>query len=261
MKALYLDGVGLMAPGLAGWEPSLPILSGARRYREESLPALKSNLLPANERRRTTQVIDIALYVAQEAMVQAGLENRQIRSVFASSEGDGEIIHKICSALTLQPISPTLFHNSVHNAPAGYWAIGTGCTLPSITLSVYDDSFSAGLLEAATLAEVESARVLLVVYDVPFPFPLSEKRRIHGPFATALLLSPERTPGSRGKLALRLASDGPEERLDERGLEALRTGNPAARGLPLLRAIARGEARRVILPYLSGRSLVVGFEP
>ena len=46
-------------------------------------------------------------------------------------------------------LSPTRFHNSVHNAPAGYWGIATGAHGPHrLRLCAYDASFAAGLLEA-----------------------------------------------------------------------------------------------------------------
>ena len=47
-------------------------------------------------------------------------------------------------------ISPTRFHNSVHNAAAGYWGIATGATAAANALCAYDASFGAGLLEALT---------------------------------------------------------------------------------------------------------------
>lgn len=263
MKALYVNGIGVLGPGLGGWRESAAILKGTRVYRYEPLPTLTANLLPANERRRTTQVIKLVLNVAQEAMAPADVEVQRVYSVFASSGGDYEVMDKICMALTLaeKPVSPIHFHNSVHNAPAGYWTIAATCSMPSLSLSAYDHSFSAGLLEAATQVLVERASVLLVAYDYPSTFPLAEKRRLYAPFATALLLSPARTTQSQAKLMVNLTSQDTEDRLDEAPLERLRTGNPAARSLPLLQAIARGSAHRVILPYLANRQLIVEAAP
>ena len=263
MKTVYLEGIGLLAPGLRGWWESVSILKGTSAYRYQDMPAFRSSLLPANERRRTTRVINLVLQVAQEAVAQAGVEAKQLYSVFASSEGDSEVIDKICTALTRAErlVSPTLFHNSVHNAPAGYWSIATGCTLPSTSLSAYDDSFSAGLLEAATLVLIEQAWVLLVAYDYPTPFPLSEKRGLYTPFATALLLNSRKTAQTWARLQLQALSHGVEDRLDQEHLERLRTGNPAARSLPLLRAIAAGAACDVVLPYSATHKLSVGLKP
>jgi hypothetical protein len=227
------------------------------------MPALVPGLLPPNERRRTTRVIRLALRVAEEALENADQDAAQVRVVLTSSAGDGEIIHKICSALLLpdRPVSPTDFHNSVHNAPGGYWSIATGCRQPSVSLSAHQHSFSAGLLEAATQVWVEQAPTLLVAYDHPPPFPLSEACPIEVPFATALVLMPAQTLCSQYRLELALTGDGGESRLADGRLEALRVTNPAARSLALLQALARRQPRQVMLPYLSGRRLGVSCYP
>ncbi len=47
---------------------------------------------------------------------------------------------------------PTKFHNSVHNAAAGYWTIATGCLKPYTSVSGYYFTYGEGLLEAASQA-------------------------------------------------------------------------------------------------------------
>lgn len=161
-----------------------------------------------------------------------------------------------------RPVSPTHFHQSVHNTPAGYWAIATGCMEPSLSLSAYDGSLVAGLREAAALAWTDQARVLLVVYDPPMPFPLAERRQIVAPFGVALLLNPAATASRLALLRLESgASEQAADRLEDEGLERLRAGNPAARGLPLLCAIARRAAGRVILSAGADVALRVEVEP
>jgi len=72
-------------------------------------------------------------------------------------------------------ISPTRFHNSVHNAPAGYWGIASGAMTPATVLCAHDASFGAGLLEALTQLAVdgslgfERGGTLLIAYDMPIP--------------------------------------------------------------------------------------------
>ena len=263
MNLLAVEAVGLMAPGLVGWTASQAVLAGQRSYVVEPMPATMATLLPANERRRITATIKLALQVAQEAMTQADLDAGTVPTIFASSGGDSEVLDKICTALTQpdRPVSPTHFHQSVHNTPAGYWAIATGCMGPSLSLAAYDGSFAAGLREAAALAWADQARVLLVAYDLPLPFPLAEHRKIVAPFAVALLLNPA-LPVNRLAL-LRLASGGdePADRLDDAGLERLRAGNPAARSLPLLCAMARRAATRVILSAGDSATLSVEVAP
>ena len=127
---IRLRGLGVMAPGLPGWKAAAPILREGAGYRPEPLSKLVPQMLPANERRRTTATIKLALEAGAEAM---GDDGAAPAAVFASSDGDLDIVHLLCSALALpeRAVSPTHFHNSVHNAPAGYWSIASGNTLPS----------------------------------------------------------------------------------------------------------------------------------
>ena len=56
--------------------------------------------------------------------------------MFASTYGDLAITDYMCSTLAKAPmtLSPTRFHNSVHNAAAGYWSIATACRQPYCAL-------------------------------------------------------------------------------------------------------------------------------
>ncbi len=263
MNTLQVEGVGLMAPGLAGWPNGRAVLAGARPYVSEAIPTAIAALLPANERRRTTATVKLALQVAQEAALHADIAPNTTPTVLASSGGDSEVLDKICAALTLpdRPVSPTHFHHSVHNTPAGYWSIATRCAAASLSLSAYDDSFAAGLMEAAALAWMDRTRVLLVAYDLPPPFPLSECREIVAPFAVALALNPAPTGRRLATLRLTRNAERSASRLDDPPLEALRLGNPAARSLPLLRAIAHSIASRVTLSTGESGGLELEIEP
>ncbi len=266
MNGLSVESIGLMAPGLIGWPASQAVLTGEQPYAADPIPAALGTLLPANERRRTTATVKLALQVAQEAMSNdAGAVRHAlgVHTVLASSGGDSEVLDKICTALTQpdRPVSPTQFHHSVHNTPAGYWAIATGSTLPSLSLSAYDGSFAAGLREAAALAWMEQARVLLIAYDLPLPFPLSERRTITAPFAVALLLNPLDIPHRLALLRFPRETGGSATTLENPALDALRWGNPAARSLPVLCAIARRLVQRVVLPVGEGECLTVEVQP
>ncbi len=262
MNPLYLEAISLRAPGLAGWEESQAVLLGEQPYRAEAMPKSTVILLPANERRRTTATIKLALQVAQEALAQTHVDAQMVCTVLASSGGDSSVVHAICTALLQpdRPVSPTQFHHSVHNTPAGYWSIATGCKLPSTSLSAYDGSFVAGLREASTLALAEMKPVLLIAYDLPLPFPLSAQRRIIAPFAVALLLNPVATKQRLALLRLHLDTTGSACTLNDMALEQLRIGNPAARCLPLLQGIAQQTAQSVRLDAGHGTVLSVEIE-
>ncbi|MDB5969851.1 MAG: hypothetical protein JWQ90_2301 [Hydrocarboniphaga sp.] len=255
--AIYVQAIGLAAPGLPNWAEARALLRGERAYVAGELPPYQPQLLPANERRRAGGAVRLAFRAAEDAMQNGVFAPKDLATVFASSDADTPVIHRICSALAepARMVSPTDFHNSVHNAAAGYWSIATACAKPSTSLSAWDWSFAAGLLEAFTWA-ADGAEVLLVAYDIALPAPLLERRPIAGPFATALVLSARATPGCIARIAMSIG-DGSADTIAEAGLEALRVGNPAARALPLLQALARGIAGEVLLPTVGDRVLRV----
>ena len=258
----YLDGIGLIGPGLDNWPMARPILAGTVPYESRPITVAAPQSLPPAERRRTGLAIKVALAVAQEACATGQLDARQLAAVFSSSGADNDNCDALCKVLASDDrhISPTRFHNSVHNAPAGYWGIASGAMTPATVLCAHDGSFGAGLLEALTQVAVEGWGTLLVTYDTPYPEPLHAKRPLPSAFGIALALMPERSTQSLARIELSLADDAPDA-LSEPELEMLRRTIPAARGLPLLQAVARGEACRVVLDYLAPLSLAVTIEP
>jgi len=153
-------------------------------------------------------------------------------------------------------ISPTRFHNSVHNAAAGYWGIATGAMATSSVLGAYDASFGAGLLEALTQVVVDNTRCILLACDTPYPEPLYSARPIPDAFGIALVLAPQRSAQSLAQITVSLTDAG-ADRLGDAALEALRVAVPAARGLPLLRAIVLRQDRCMVLDYLDNTRLAV----
>ena len=191
------------------------------------------DMLSAAERRRSSPSARLAMMAAQDAFRAGGLRGDEIATVFASSDGDGAITQEICDALAgpAQEVSPTSFHNSVFNAPAGYWSIATHSRLASTSLCAFDVSFAAGLIEAAAFATVERQPVMLIASDVPFPAPLHTIRPVEESFAAALLLSPTAPAGSFMRLEVTLEPRGAVTTWPEKLPKSLRS-NPAARCLP-----------------------------
>src|ERR1700761_3628482 len=229
--AAQIEGIGLLGPGLDGWTGSVALLEGRSQYiRQPTVVPVPGGLPPA-ERRRLGLVVKLALSVGLQATSKAGVDPDALPAVFASSGGDGENCHEICQTLAKDEklISPTRFHNSVHNAAAGYWSIATRSKAASNALCAFDWSFAAGLLEAVTQVVVDQTRVLLVAYDAPYPQPLYDKRPIPEAFGVAFVLAPT---GAGVSLTLKL-DDAPAERMSNPELETLRASIPAARALPL----------------------------
>lgn len=260
----YVEGVGLAGPGLRGWQASRAILAGGEPYRDAPTAVTASELLPAAERRRAGVPVKLALAAGHEAHAHAGRDAAATATVFASSSGDCDNVHHMLVALASpeRQISPTRFHNSVHNAAAGYWSIATQCRAPSTSLCCHDASFAAGLLESVSQVLAAGAPVALIAYDHPYPEPLNAVRPIRGEFGVAILLAPRATERSVAALDVAFVPEvAGASRAADPGLEKLRAGVPAARCLPLLAALARGTPDTIMLEYVAGAHLRVAISP
>ncbi len=246
-----IEGVGVLGPGLGDWPATVAVLTGAQPWVPARTVLPVPAALPATERRRAGRLIRLALAVGAEAVTHAGADAARLPNVFSSSGGDGETLHSICEALagTDRLISPTRFHNSVHNAASGYWGIAHGCTEASSSLCGFDASFGVGLIEAAVQLVQTGQPVLLVAYDADYPAPLFAQRPIPDAFGIALVLSP--TPSARTLATIRIAlTAAAADRLADPQLEGPCRSIPAARGLPLLERLARRTSGTVVLDYL-----------
>jgi hypothetical protein len=254
----YIEGIGLLGPGLNGWPGSQAVLSGQQPYQTQKTVLPAPALLPAAERRRSGAIVKLTLAIGLEAIAAAALDATRLPSVFSASGGDSENCHAICEMLASddRQISPTRFHNSVHNAAAGYWSIATGAMTASSVLCAFDASFGAGLLEALAQVAADDTRTVLLACDTPYPEPLRGARAIPDAMGIALVLAPQRHSTALAKITVGLSNAGADTLADV-SLEQLRKAIPAARGLPLLRAIARRQDESLVLDYLDNTRLAV----
>jgi hypothetical protein len=286
MLSAYIQGVGILGPGIANWPGAIRVLQAEVGYVPAATLLTAPAALPPAERRRAGRMIQLALAVGDEAVTGAGADPATLASVFSSSGGDGDNCHEICAALATRErlLSPTRFHNSVHNASSGYWSIAHRCPEPSTALCAYDASFGAGLLEALSQLERSRRALLLVCYDLDYPPPMRWKRSIPDAFAIALVLShgerlerrdiqakgrgPAGTASSSGtttpqKALARVSvsfTAAPATPMARSELEALRRQIPAARGLPLLERLSMRRSAAVALDYLDAQRLRVEVE-
>lgn len=255
---VHVQGIGVYGPGLSGWMQAAEVLAGRQPFSMAPISLPPAEALPPAERRRAGVSIRLAFAAGFDAIRQAGADPTRLRSVFTSTGGDCDNCHAILETLASadRAVSPTRFHNSVHNAPSGYWGIATTCRAPSTSLCAYDGSFAAGLLEAATQVVSSGEPCLLLAYDSPYPGPLGGVRGIPHPFGVGLVLHPGPVAGTLAALGLNLGRQSPT-RMAEQPLEDMRGQVPAARSLPLLQCLAQGRSDRVTLDYLEGLSLDV----
>lgn len=259
--AARVAGVSVWGPGLEGWAASQPILAGAAPYEPRLSPPPPPSILASTERRRTGPVVRLALAVAHEAALSSGLPPGSLRSVFASSNGDGVVVGGILDALAVardgeRAVSPTAFHNSVHNAAAGYWSIATASQQPAACLGCHDSTWAAALLKAMADVAADGEPVLLCCYDHPLPPPLAALRPTTAAFGVGLVLAPSMADSASPTISVRYDVEPPAPRAGlprNPALHALAAGNPAAQSLRLLETLALGVADEHAVAYLDGR--------
>lgn len=184
------------------WAPGLATTEDWQQWsRNPTVPddqddAPDVSFLPAMQRRRLSRLARMAFSVGWP--LAEGHDRLPL--VFVSRHGETPRTFDILSDLAAdQPLSPTQFSLSVHNAVIGLWSILRGETSEMTALAAAGDGLEHGVLEAAALLADGAPAVLLVVAeenpprayapwidDVPFPYALG------------LLL----TPGDEWQLAL-----------------------------------------------------------
>lgn len=200
------------------------------------------DVLPAAIRRRSSLATRIAVTAASYACRDAGVDPMELTSVFASIGGEAQIIDRLCRALpdTDTQISPTQFHNSVHNTTSAYWSIVSQCTHATTAIASAFDTFAMGLLEVWSQAQSNEHPILLVCYDEEWPeFFYPPFGQI--PLASALILSADLDAKNR-RASLSVPTRGNQDTRMDETLESLVNRAQAASAIPLLKAVQSGPA-------------------
>jgi hypothetical protein len=164
---LTIKSIGVLTASIDNYEQAINFLQNNGNFAD--LATKKINLkpidiLPRNERRRADTHIKIAI---NTALQHNNIKNTQI--IFASCDGDTNISHKLCQAISSVDnkfISPADFHNSVHNAPSGYFSIAIKSHSPINSISTgYHNMFTTTLMEAAIKVQLYQKPVLNVLFD------------------------------------------------------------------------------------------------
>ena len=193
---------------------------------------LDASILAPMVRRRTSNATRVAITAAGRACAAAE-NNQQLPAIFVSSVGEMQVTDKLCRSITRQeyPLSPTLFHNSVHNTAAGYWSMATGSMASMQAMGALDDGFALGLLEAWCQLQTVAKQVLLVVYDETMPEQLLPDYTWK---ACAFALVLDREARNRPLIHRPVQATDPNPALP---VTDFPTHNPAMAALPLFRAL------------------------
>lgn len=255
---VYVEGAGV-------WSPQLADFAALQAVLREDTPAPpgarpSASTLPPNERRRAPPSVLLAVEVAGQAVAMSTRDPATLPCVFASSHGDQPVTDYMCETLAQTPtqLSPTRFHNSVHNAAVGYWTMATGCHAASTAIAAQRASFGAGLLEAACQVATTKTPVLMTCSDTAGVGPLLEVTGCRQPFGSALVLAAERSSRTWARIDLRLGGVFTADPLAE-PLATWCASNASAAGMPLL-ALLAGSGGHCSLEAAEGLALEIDLE-
>lgn len=229
---VQLRGVGVWTPGY----PDVKAWSG--RHVPGASPdaradAPRAELLPPMLRRRTSLLTRMAAEVAHQAIVAGGLDAATVPVLYGSVYGEIRTTVDILAGMLdpAAPMSPTRFHNSVHNTAAGYVSIATQNRSGNAALTAGAATVAMGLLECVGLVVQTGGPCVLVVAEEALPEPLADGL-VYGPLAAAFAVTPVDGPGDMSGRTCRLSQGEAAAAALPAGL----AGNPCGAALAVVDA-------------------------
>jgi hypothetical protein len=196
MIGFRVDQWRAWAPGVAS-EQDWHDWAQAPRMIAETAAQPECLSLPPMQRRRLSRLARMTMEVASPLC----REDEQLPFVFGSRHGETTrtltLLHDVAGE---QPLSPTHFGLSVHNAIAGQWSLLRGQRGESVAIAGEADTFEHVMLEAALLLDAGASAVLAVIAeevppaaydgwitDVPFSYAMALRlgRRDHAEAASS----------------------------------------------------------------------------
>jgi hypothetical protein len=207
------------------WAPGLTSAEDWRQWSQHPMPLQSSDeapdvsFLPAMQRRRLGRMARMAFAVGWP--LADGHERLPL--VFVSRHGETprtfEILRDVAAS---EPLSPTQFSLSVHNAVIGLWSIMRGETSEMTALAAAGDGLEHGVFEAAAMLAEGAPAVLLIVTEEQPPEAYSQWiDDVPFPYAVGLLLK----PGSDWTLSLHATDNDMARAKWPHALSLLRTLN------------------------------------
>lgn len=255
-------GVGAWGPRFRNWE-ELQILMSGGELDDDGAKGPKPEVIPANERRRAPLPVRLAVESSSQACQQAGLNPAELGCVFVSGLGDTQLTDYMCKALAGEHklLSPTKFHNSVHNAAAGYWTISTDCMQAANSVAGFEESVTLTLVEALIQAQAEQRPLLLTFYDAPSSPVLQELLKNDVSFAVSIIVSPATLGAGGPTLSASVNSQRScwPAQTWQNELQHCYDNNPMARILLMLELLT-GAQSTVTMPLSAATSLTLSVE-
>jgi 3-oxoacyl-(acyl-carrier-protein) synthase len=175
---------------LAGKTPEIAersITFFATQYKQKiyELPEFDEQAIPVALRRRMSFMSRMITVAAFQCLNEAKLSPEKyddLSIVLGTGWGEHETITKLLSQLIADEpeitLSPTLFHNSVHNASAGYLGMILKAHGPALTISQGEHSFESALETGSLLLRIGQSQCVLVgCGDVFFDFAVLDQKK------------------------------------------------------------------------------------
>ncbi len=253
-----VKAVGAWGQNYTSWVELTELLSKGSTA-ENTSTSPKPEIIPANERRRAPLPVKLAVESSWQATQTAGIDPKELACVFVSGLGDTQLTDYMCKTLASEnmQLSPTKFHNSVHNAAAGYWTISTGCMKAANSVAGFNESVSLALFEAFCQCIEENAPVLIAFYDSPVSEILKPLLKNDQSFSAAIIIEPSTSDDDNNILEMSVtsvSSDWPKLQL-EANLHESYEKNPSARILSVLKLLADNSKDSISLPLSAETSI------
>jgi hypothetical protein len=185
MKCVYVRGIGFWTTGY----PSVTAWMENRPQPEAEKP--EASLLQGPLSRRATPLTRMSVEVMQQALEMGKADAASTPSVWGTAHGEHSTAIGLLGMMLKGEgkLSPTKFHNSVHNTPSGYASIAAKNRSASTTLTGGAELVASAFCEAGAMVSDLNRDVVLVLADEPLmaPFDSPDSAR---PLATSFLLSP-----------------------------------------------------------------------
>jgi hypothetical protein len=174
MIARHDRSAGATVLGLGVWTPGFPDAASWRQAQPRAEVSAPPPRLPARLRRRASLLTRMVAEVAAQATEQAGVPLQGLPVVMGSAYGELTTTMEMLEEMeTGQPLSPSRFHNSVHNTATGYLSMATDSQAPCTALAAGNDTVPMVLQEALALLADRGGDVLVVLADEQLPLEIS----------------------------------------------------------------------------------------
>lgn len=266
-------GLGAWGANFRSGADLISLLNG-ESLEDDGAKGPKPEIIPANERRRAPLPVRLAVETSSQACDNAGLNPAELGCVFVSGLGDTQLTDYMCKVLAGEnkALSPTKFHNSVHNAAAGYWTISAGCMQAANSIAGFEQSVPLTLMESLIQADAEQRPILMTFYDAPVSPVLKSILKNEHAFSVSVIIAPtsikqeltsklngelaENTPAHFSATVEPKSCEWPTRNWVEPLNQCYHT-NPVARVLPLIELLACPTNQPVSMPVSIDSTLTI----